>query len=63
MLADTLQHVDEVVVRIDVVQPIGGQQAMDNANVPGAQLGLAEQPVLVTHRDHSQRAFELVRVD
>ena len=25
MLADSLQHVDEVIVRVDVVQPAGGQ--------------------------------------
>jgi hypothetical protein len=31
VLADALQYVDEVVVRIDVVQPTGSQQALHNA--------------------------------
>ena len=42
VLTDELQHVDEVVVRIDLVQPIGRQQALYNADVPGAQLSPAE---------------------
>jgi hypothetical protein len=46
VLADTLQHVDEVIERVDVVQPAGGQQALQNANVLGAQLSQDEQLVL-----------------
>lgn len=53
MLADTLQHVDEVVERIDVVHPTGSQQALHNPDVSGAQLGLSEQPLLPTHRDNT----------
>ena len=63
VLADTLQHVHEVIVRVDVVQPAGGQQALHNADVLGAQLSPAEQPVLFAHWDHPQGAFEVVRVD
>ena len=51
MLADTLQDVDEVVLRIDIVQPAGRQQALHNADMFGAQLSPAEQPVLLSHRD------------
>jgi hypothetical protein len=39
MLADALQDVDQVVVGIDVVQPASGQQALDDTDVFGAQLG------------------------
>jgi len=42
MLVDPLQHIDQVGVRIDAVQPAGGQQALDDADVPGAGLGPAE---------------------
>ena len=62
MLADTLQYVDEVVVRIDVVEPTGRQQALHNADMLGAQLGPAEQPVFF-HRDDPQGGLEVVRVD
>jgi hypothetical protein len=44
--ADALEHVDQVGVGVDAVQPAGGQQALDDANVPGADLGPVEQPVL-----------------
>ena len=63
MLADTLQHVDEVVVRVDVVQPAGCQQALHNAAMFGAQLSPAEQPVLLSHRYDPQGALEMVRID
>jgi len=63
MLTDTLKHVDEVFVRIDVVEPTGRQQALDNVYMSGAKLGPAEQAVLFTHRDDPQGALEVVRVD
>ena len=45
VLADTLENVDQIVVRIDVVQPTGCDQALDDADVLGAQLGPAEHPI------------------
>ena len=63
VLADTLQHVHEVIVRVNVVQPAGGKQALHNADVLGPQLGLAEQPVLLTHRDNPQGALKVVCID
>ena len=45
MLTNTLQHIDEVVVWIDGVQPTGHQQALHDANVLGAEFGPTEQPV------------------
>jgi hypothetical protein len=47
----------------NVVQPTRGQQALHYADVPGAQFGPAEQPVLFTHRNNPQGALEMVRVD
>ena len=46
MLANPLQHIDEVGVGIDIVQPAGLQQTLDDAHMLGAQLGPAEQIVL-----------------
>ena len=37
MLTNTLQYIDEIIVRIDVVQPAGHEQALHNANVFGAE--------------------------
>lgn len=63
MLAYTLQHGHKVILRVDVVQPAAGQRALHNADVLGVQLSSAEQPVLFTHWDYPQGAFEVVRVD
>ena len=52
MLVDPLQHVDEVRVRIDVMQDAGGQKTLDHPDPLGADLGPAEHPVLASHRDH-----------
>ena len=38
MLADPLQNIDEVGVRIDAVQPAGDDQTLDDADVRGAEL-------------------------
>jgi hypothetical protein len=48
VLADTLQHVDEVVLRIDVVQPAFGLQALHDADMPGVWFRPAEQPIFPT---------------
>ena len=46
MLADTLEHVDEIVVRIEFMQSTGRNQALDDADMLGAELGPAEHPVM-----------------
>lgn len=63
VLANPLQYVHEVIVRIDLVQAAGHQQALDDADVFGAQLGPREQPVAAPHRDDPQGALDLVGVD
>jgi len=44
MLADSLQDIDQVGVWIDGVQPAGDDQALDDADLFGAELGPTEQP-------------------
>jgi len=45
MSANALQHIDQIGVGIDVLQPAGDQQALDDADVFGPDLGPVEQPV------------------
>ena len=42
MLADPLQYIDEIGVRIDAVQSAGDDQTLDDADVLGAEFGPAE---------------------
>mgnify|MGYP006172658723 CR=1 FL=1 len=63
MLADALQYVDEIVVRIDFMQPTGRNQALDDADMLGAELGPAEHPVFSTYGNRPQRPFEVVGID
>ena len=46
MLADPLQHIDQIGIRIDVVQSVGDDQALHDTDVLGAQFGPATIPVL-----------------
>jgi len=45
MLTDTLQDVDEIVVRIDLVQATSHNEALHDADMFGAQLGPTEIPI------------------
>ena len=45
VLADPLQHVDEVCVHLDLVQPTGGDQALHDADLLGAEFGPAKVPI------------------
>jgi len=57
MLADTLQDIGEIRVRIDSVQSTGEDQALHDANVRGTEFGPAEVPVPAPHRNGAQRAL------
>ena len=46
MALDTLQHVDEVSVRIDALQPTRGEEALEDPDVLRSDLRPTEQPVL-----------------
>ena len=39
MLTNPLQYIDEIIVRIDVMQPTGHQQALHDTDVLGAEFG------------------------
>ena len=45
MLADPLQYVDEIRIRVDALQPAGGDQALHDARVLGANFGPTKKPV------------------
>ena len=45
-LSDALQDIDQVVVRVDVVWPVGEDEALQDDDVPGIEFGPAEPPVL-----------------
>ena len=44
VLRDALEHIDEVGVRIDAVKAAGDDQALDDADVAGTELGPTEKP-------------------
>jgi hypothetical protein len=52
MLADPLQHIDEISIRIDAVEPARDDQALDDADVLRAELGPAEEPGLSLHSSY-----------
>jgi len=45
VLADALQHVHQVGVRIQVVQFAGGDQALDDPQVFGTEFSPAKKPI------------------
>ena len=63
VLPDPLQHIDEVGVDVDLVQATGGDQALHNADLLGAELGPAEIPVFPAHGNYPQRALQVIRID
>ena len=42
VLTNTLQHIDQIIIRIDVVQTAGGDQALQDADLLGAEFRPAE---------------------
>ncbi len=47
VLADALEHIDQVVVGIDAVQTAGNDEALNDADMFGAELRPGEHPVSV----------------
>ena len=62
MLADSLQYIDQVGVRIDVVQSAGDDEALCDADVLRTHFGPTEIPIFPPHRDHAQCALDVVGV-
>jgi len=63
MLADALQYIDQVGVGIDAVQPAGDDQALDDTDLFGAQLGPAEEPGFSAHGNDPERTLEMIGID
>ena len=53
VLADALEHIDQIGIGVDVVQATGGDQALRDPHVFRADLGPAEEPVAAAHRHHA----------
>ncbi len=62
-MADALQHIDQIGVRIDAVQSAGDDQALDDTDVFGAELGPAEEPRFSAHGNHTQGSLEMIGID
>jgi hypothetical protein len=63
LLGHALQHLDQVRVRVDVVQPAGGDQALYHPDQCCADLGPAEQLIAPAQRNHTQRTPDVVRFE
>lgn len=59
VLTDTLQHVDQIVVGVDLVKPTGDDQAVHDPDVFGPELGPTKHPIFSTERNPPQRSFEV----
>ena len=46
MIGYALKNAEQVGVGIDVMQPAGGHQALDDGDMPGTNFAPAKQPVL-----------------
>ena len=58
-----LLDIDKVVVGVDVLQTAGGDQALDDADMPGTEFCPTEHPVFPALGNRTERAFEVVGVD
>ncbi len=46
MAVDALEHVDQVVIGVDIMQAAGDDQALHGGDRLGANLGRTEEPVV-----------------
>ena len=63
MRIDALQDIDQIVEGMDPVQAAGRDQALQDADVMGADLGPAEHPVSAPQCDGADGALEMVGID
>ena len=63
MRLDPLQHINEINIRVDLVQRARGDQALDLTDALSTELGPTEEPIFPAHRDRAQRSLQVVRVD
>ena len=57
VLSDTLQDINEIGERIDTVKSTGGEQALHEADEPGADFGPTKQPRPSSHGNYPQCAL------
>lgn len=62
MLANALQHIDQISVRIDVVQLTGTDQALNDAHMFSPQFSPTEHPVFLAHGNGPQGPFQVVSI-
>ena len=62
MLSDTLQNVDEIVIGTDLVHSAGGEQALYDPDVFGAEFCPGKEPIASSHGNNTRRSFQMVRV-
>jgi hypothetical protein len=62
MRIDSLKNINEVHVGIQVAEEADGDEALELADLFRADLGSAEQPILLAHRNDPQCAFQMIRV-
>ena len=63
MLADPLQHIDEVGVGIDTKQATGYNQTLRDTDVFGTELGPTEVLGFAPHQDRTQCALQMVGIE
>jgi len=57
-----LEHVYEVIVGIDALEPAGAQEALDDTQVLGSQFGPTKEPIFPAQRDGADLAFDGIRI-
>jgi hypothetical protein len=60
MGVDTLQHIHYVDVRIDALQQARGEEALDHADVPSANLRPTEEPRFAAHGNGANLPLQVV---
>ena len=60
---DTLEYVDQVILGVGPVRAAGQQDALQEPDILGTDLGPAESPRFVAHGNGPQRPLQLLRVD
>jgi len=59
---DPLQHIDEGGIGSKPLQAAGGNQALDNADIPCAHFCPAEEPVMLAHSNGANLALQMIRI-
>lgn len=60
---DALQDIHQVGVRVDALEAARPQEALDDADVLGSDLGPAEEVVAASERNRTDFAFEMIGID